>query len=137
MRSLDVNRNDAHPHPRPEWFSGPVHVQDLRETSDASDLEIFAVFFDAAARTLPHTHDTEQLLYFVEGDGVVGVEGSRTRYAAGGMALIPANTWHWHGATPTGPMVHLSIRPGGPSTWAPDVPMGDWESYMDGLTDAG
>lgn len=137
MRSLEVNRHDAHPHPRPEWFSGPVHVQDLRETSDASDLEIFAVSFDAGARTLPHTHSTEQLLYFVDGQGVVGVEGSRRRYGPGGMALIPANTWHWHGATPTGPMTHLSIRPGGPSTWAPEIPMGDWDSYMAGVADAG
>lgn len=135
MRSLDVNRQAAHPHPRPEWFSGSVRIQELRETSEPSDLEIFAVFFDAGARTMPHTHSTEQLLYFVDGEGVVGVEGKRRRYLPGGMAVIPANTWHWHGATPTSPMTHLSIRPGGPSTWAPDVPMHDWDTYMAGVVD--
>jgi quercetin dioxygenase-like cupin family protein len=135
MRSLHVNRDEAHPHPRPEWFSGPVRIQELRETSEPSDLELFAVFFDAGARTLPHTHSTEQLLYFIDGEGAVGVEGSRRRYGPGGMALIPANTWHWHGATQDSPTTHLSIRPGGPSTWAPEVPMGDWHLYMSGVVD--
>lgn len=135
MRSLNVNKQDAHLHPRPDWFSGSVWIQELCETSETSDLEIFAVFFDAGARTMPHTHSTEQLLYFVDGEGVVGVEGIRRRYRPGGMALIPANAWHWHGATPASPMTHLSIRPGGPSTWAPDVPMRDWDAYMVDVVD--
>ena len=86
---------------------------------------------------MPHTHATEQLLYFVEGEGVVGVQGARSLYRPGGMAVIPADTWHWHGATPAGPMTHLSIRPGGPSVWAPTVPMLDWDSYMDGAVEGG
>lgn len=135
MQSLEVNRQAAHRHPRPEWFSGTVLIQELRETDEPSDLEIFAVFFDAGARTMPHTHSTEQLLYFLEGEGVVGVRGSRRRYAAGGMAVIPANAWHWHGATPATSMTHLSIRPGGPSVWAPDVPMYDWDAYMTDVVD--
>ncbi|MGH2541111.1 MAG: cupin domain-containing protein [Actinomycetota bacterium] len=135
MRSLAVNRESARPHPRPEWFSGQVWIQALAETDRATDLEIFAVFFDAGARTMPHTHSTEQLLSFVEGEGVVDVEGERRRYRPGGMAVIPANTWHWHGATPTTPMTHLSIRPGGPTVWAPEVPMREWDTYMLGIVD--
>ena len=135
MYSFLVDRREAQPHPHPEWFSGPVHIQELRAGNEPSDLEVFAVFFDAGARTLPHTHSTEQLLYFVVGEGVVGVEGVRRRYMAGGMAVVPANTWHWHGATPASPMMHLSIRPGGPSTWAPEVPMRDWDAYMAGVVD--
>jgi quercetin dioxygenase-like cupin family protein len=133
--TLRVDVQAATPHPHPEWFSGPVRVQDLRGGTVPQDLEIFAVFFDAGARTLPHVHSTEQLLYFLNGEGIVAVEGSRRRYGSGGMAIIPAGTWHWHGATPSSPMMHLSIRPGGPSTWAPDVPMGDWDSYMAGVSD--
>jgi quercetin dioxygenase-like cupin family protein len=135
MRSLEISREAAHPHSRPEWFSGPVWIQVLRETAEPTDLEIFAVFFDAGARTMPHTHATEQLLYFVDGEGVVGVEGARRLYRPGGMAVVPANTWHWHGATPTSSMTHLSIRPGGPSVWAPEVAMRDWDTYMEGAVD--
>lgn len=136
MRAVDARREDAHPHARPGWFSGPVAIQELSEASDAPGLEIFAVFFDPGARTLPHTHSTDQLLYFLEGEGVVGAQGDRRVYRPGGMALIPANEWHWHGATPTSAMCHLSIRPGGPSSWAPDVPMHDWDEYMTGALGA-
>jgi quercetin dioxygenase-like cupin family protein len=136
MKPLQARREMAHPHPRPEWFSGPVQVQDLAEGSDSSGLEILAVFFEAGARTLPHTHSTDQLLYFLEGEGVVGKKGERLLFKPGGMAIVPAGEWHWHGATPSSPMCHLSIRPGGPSLWAPEVPMHDWDAYMEGVGEA-
>jgi quercetin dioxygenase-like cupin family protein len=127
----------AQPHPRPEWFSGPVSVHTLSEASDPSGLEILAVFFEAGARTLPHTHSTDQLLHFLEGEGVVGTLGARTRYGVGGMAVIPAEEWHWHGGTPSSGTCHLSIRPGGPSVWAPELPMHDWDAYMDEAPERG
>ena len=133
MKSIDARRELAHPHARPEWFSGPVWIQELNDASEAWGLEIFAVFFDACARTIPHTHSTDQLLYFLEGEGVVGTLDTRRRYPARGMVVVPANEWHWHGATPTSPTCHRSIRPGGPSVWAPDVPMHDWDTYMAGV----
>jgi quercetin dioxygenase-like cupin family protein len=136
MRSMEASRELAHPHPRPEWFSGQVFVQELNGGSEAPELEILAVFFDAGARTMPHTHSTDQLLVFVEGEGVVGTRGERRIFRAGGSAFIPADEWHWHGATPASSMCHLSIRPGGPSTWAPEVPMEDWDAYMDGARDS-
>jgi quercetin dioxygenase-like cupin family protein len=136
MKSIDARRDLAHPHQRPEWFSGPVWIQELNESSDAPGLEVFAVFFDPGARTIPHTHSTDQLLYFLEGEGVVGTLGERHRYRPGDTALIVANEWHWHGATPTSSTCHLSIRPGGPSVWAPEVPMHDWDSYMEGVPDS-
>ena len=137
MRTIEAMRASASPHPRPEWFSGPVSVHTLSEASTAPGLEILAVFFDAGARTLPHTHSTDQLLYFLEGEGVVGTTTERHRYGAGGMAFIPADEWHWHGATPETSVCHLSIRPGGPSVWAPEVPMHDWDSYTEGMDDGG
>ena len=132
MFTIDASRDLAHPHPKPAWFSGPVFVQELNGAADAPGLEILAVFFDAGARTMPHTHSTDQLLVFVEGEGVVGTLAERRIYGAGGMAFIPADEWHWHGATPTSATCHLSIRPGGPSAWVPDVPMHDWDTYMTG-----
>lgn len=136
MRSIRASRADAEPHPRPEWFGGPVWIQTLNGGTESTELELFAVFFDAGTRTLPHVHSTDQLLYFLEGEGVVATRGERRIYRPGGMAVIPANEWHWHGATPTSPTCHLSIRPGGPTTWAPDVPMHDWETYMVGAIPA-
>jgi quercetin dioxygenase-like cupin family protein len=132
METMEASRERAEPHPRPEWFSGPVLIQTLNEAAEAAGLEIFAVFFDPGARTIPHTHSTDQLLYFLEGEGVVATRAERRIYGPGGMAVVPAGAWHWHGATPTSSTCHLSIRPGGPSVWAPDVPMHDWDTYMAG-----
>lgn len=132
MRSIAARRELARPAPVPERFSGPVSILDLNATDDPGDLEILAVFFEPGSRTLPHTHATGQLLVFLDGEGIVGTGGERLLYRAGGMAHIPAGEWHWHGATPEGAASHLSIRPGGPSSWPPDVPMGDWESYTAG-----
>lgn len=133
FESIRPSREQATPHPKPEWFSGPVYVQSLRDPSDPTELEILAVYFDAGARTKPHTHSTDQLLSFLEGEGIVGDRSSRRRYGPGGLAVIPAGEWHWHGAMPDRPTCHLSIRPGGPSAWPPDVGLEDWESYADGI----
>ena len=131
MQSIDPSRGLATPHPEPEWFSGPVHVQALGDEHADPDLEILAVFFDAGARTKPHTHTTDQLLYFLEDHGVVATRTGGRRFGRGGMALIPAHEWHWHGAAPEGATAHLSIRPVGPSSWPPEVPLEDWDRYMD------
>jgi quercetin dioxygenase-like cupin family protein len=136
MKTIEAARDKAERHPRPEWFSGPVFVQTLKDGATAPDMEILAVFFDAGARTIPHTHATDQLLYFLDGEGVVGSRAERRIYRAGGMAVVPADEWHWHGATPSSSTCHLSIRPGGPSVWAPDVPMYDWDTYMAGALES-
>ena len=136
MKTILPSRASASPHLRPDWFSGRVYVHALNEGSEPSDLEILAVYFDAGSRTKPHTHATEQLLYFLEGEGVVADRTDRRRYVPGGLTVIPAGEWHWHGATPEVATCHLSIRPGGPSAWPPEVAMEDWETYMEGAHEA-
>lgn len=130
MRSMAAWRGLARPAPLPKRFSGPVFIHELNASEDPTELEILAVFFEPGARTVPHVHQTAQLLYFLQGEGMVGTMGERRLYRPGGMAYIPAGAWHWHGATPTSSTAHLSIRPGGPSSWPPDVPLGDWASSM-------
>jgi quercetin dioxygenase-like cupin family protein len=136
MQTIETSREGARSHPKPEWFSGPVFVQTLNEGATATEIEILAVFFDPGARTIPHTHATDQLLHFIEGEGIVATETDRRIYRAGGMAVIPAGEWHWHGATPASSTCHLSIRPGGPSVWAPEVPMRDWDTYIAGALES-
>jgi quercetin dioxygenase-like cupin family protein len=135
MRSVHPWRALARPTPSPERFSGPVFVHELNPSSEATGLEVLAVFFDAGARTVPHVHETEQLLYFLDGEGIVATSRERRLFTADGVAVIPAGEWHWHGATPTSSTSHLSIRPGGPTAWPPDVRFDDWDTYMDGVGD--
>lgn len=136
METIVPSRSSATPHPHPEWFSGPVFVHTLNDGGEPPEIEVLAVYFDAGARTKPHTHTTDQLLVFLEGEGVVADRSVRRRYRSGGMAVVPAGEWHWHGATPETGTFHLSIRPGGPSAWPPEVAMGDWDTYMEGADEA-
>ena len=104
------------------------------ETLDVSDLEIFKggsvwqlplaggggrpgkditvtnVQFAAGARTLLHTHTSDQVLYVTAGIGkVADIDGEKI-VSVGDTAVIPANVPHWHGASDTGsPFSHLSI----------------------------
>ena len=110
--------------PTPEYFDGIVHMQPLVSAATSQELELVAVFFDAGARTIPHTHSTDQVLWVVEGQCVVADETGRRILGPGECAFLPAERWHWHGAAPGGPACHVSIRRPGPTNW--DVARRDW-----------
>jgi quercetin dioxygenase-like cupin family protein len=112
---------------RPQDFSGNVWIQPLRRSDAPGSVEVLAVFFEPGARTRPHVHGTDQVLVFVEGEGVVATEGERRLVRAGDVVWIPAGLWHWHGATKTAAACHLSIKPPGPTDWNP--PLRDWEDW--------
>lgn len=127
MESFKPDRSKAGPPDRAEYFSGRVRLQNLRRPEADGAAELIAVFFDAGARTVPHIHEADQVLYFVEGEGIVATERERRVLRGGEMAVIPGGAWHWHGATPTSPMCHISIKAVAPTNW--DVPKKDWDDY--------
>jgi len=124
METFRPDRNNAGPPERPEYFSGTVRLQNLRRPEQTGAAELIAVFFDRGARTIPHIHEADQVLYFVEGEGVVATERERRVLRAGEIAVIPGGTWHWHGATKTSAMCHISIKGAGPTDWT--VPKQNW-----------
>ncbi len=125
MKRVRVWPSASRPPGEIDDFSGEVRIQELNSARGEGEIEVLAVFFEPGVRTVPHTHATDQLLYFVEGEGVVGTAEERRLFRSGEMALVPAGGWHWHGATPASPMCHLSVRPAGPSSWPPEVALGD------------
>lgn len=127
METFKPDRVRAGPPDRPQYFSGAVRMQPLHTNQPAGAPEIVAVFFDAGARTIPHVHSTDQVLYFVEGEGLVVTEGQRRTVRAGEIAVIPGGVWHWHGATKTSRTVHISIKAAGPTDW--EVEKKDWDNY--------
>jgi quercetin dioxygenase-like cupin family protein len=114
----------ASPPPHPEYFEGRVRMQRLVAEDHSAELELIAVFFEGGARTIPHTHATDQILWVVSGRCVVADESGRREVGAGECVLLPANGWHWHGAAPGASTCHLSIRKPGPTDW--DVPRRNW-----------
>lgn len=112
---------------RRDYFSGTVRVHTLRRPETPGAVELLGVFFDRGARTIPHIHEADQVLVFVEGEGIVATELERRVLRAGEVAVIPGGTWHWHGATKTSAMGHISIKATGPSNWTVDRK--NWADY--------
>lgn len=130
MQIVRLERGQARPTDTPQYFGGSVHMQRLRQAANPTMIDMVAVFFDPGARTRPHVHASDQVLHVVEGEGIVATERERRLIRRGDVVIVPAGEWHWHGATRTSPMCHLSTRPAGPTDWT--VPARDWDTYMEG-----
>lgn len=127
MQVVKPDRSQAGLPERPEYFSGTVRMHNLVRPEESGKVELIGVFFEAGARTIPHVHSTDQALYILEGEGIVATEHERRVVRAGDIAAIPAHIWHWHGATRTSAMAHLSMRPAGPTDWT--VEKKNWDEY--------
>jgi quercetin dioxygenase-like cupin family protein len=79
---------------------------------------VIGVMFEPGARTFWHSHPEGQVLYVASGVGRVGdAEGGIKEIAAGDVVYTPAGERHWHGASPTSHMMHLSVTSGGATVW--------------------
>lgn len=124
MEVTRIDRARARVPEHPEYFDGSVRMQPLYPGRDGQESEVVAVFFEAGARTIPHTHESAQVLHVVAGRCVVVTERTRLVAAAGEVVTVPAGLWHWHGATADGPACHVSVKLPGRTDWT--VPRRDW-----------
>jgi quercetin dioxygenase-like cupin family protein len=126
-----VSKDLAGPPPNPAWFIGNVNFQNLSAAAGASGVELVAVYFDAGARTRPHIHQTDQVLWFTDGDGIVMFPGEpEQRVPMGGVVAIPAGRLHMHGAPDDAPVRQLAIWVPSETDWYPPVP-DEWRRYQD------
>jgi quercetin dioxygenase-like cupin family protein len=77
----------------------------------AKELGFGIVKFAPCARTKFHTHTSEQLLYCLEGKGIVATEKEEIAVTAGTVVYFPAGENHWHGAAKDSSFAHISIAP--------------------------
>ena len=124
MKLAKHDRSQARPTATPQYFQGSVFTQELVGPGDSQEVTLTAVFFENGARTLPHSHDSDQVLAVVEGTCVVANEAGRNELGAGEYAHVQAGEWHWHGAAPGNSACHISIRKAGQTDWT--VPKRDW-----------
>ncbi|MGJ3558571.1 cupin domain-containing protein [Streptomyces sp. INA 01156] len=102
MRISRIDPAQAKQTDRTDWFpGGPVHQQNLVEPVEEGELSALSVSFEAGARTRPHVHPVDQLLYVAEGVGILATDEEKRYIRTGDWVRIPAGTWHWHGATRT------------------------------------
>jgi len=84
---------------------------------NVKDMTVSMVHFAAGARTKPHRHSGDQVLYVTSGIGRVGAGTEEHTVASGDCVVIPAGELHWHGAGDTGsPMSHIQVQPAGSQT---------------------
>lgn len=94
------------------WF-GPL-------SSVEGGVQALAVQFDPGARTDWHTHPNGQVLYVVHGAGLVQRDdGTTVEMSPGDVVYSPPGERHWHGASSSSPMMHLSLT-SEPAEWEPD-----------------
>jgi quercetin dioxygenase-like cupin family protein len=109
-------------------FSGTLRRSNLATAGTGCATDLTGVFFPEGVRTRAHIHSVDQLLYAVDGRGVVAADGELHLLHPGDWAIVPANTWHWHGATPDSSFTQIAIKAGGETDWNPD--QRDWNDYM-------
>jgi len=125
------DRGEAQPG-NAEWFRGTVWQLPVTTPQSEGGVAALAVWFEAGARTRPHVHPVDQALQVIDGVGIVANETEKRIIRAGDTVVVPAGVWHWHGAMPDEPMMHLSIKEEGPTDWT--SPWKDWDSYAEGVS---
>lgn len=101
----------------PEHFTGSVRFGPLADPIVPDALNALGVLFPPGARTDWHTHPEGQVLYVASGAGRVGTESEVIEIGAGDVVVSPPGELHWHGASPTSYLMHLSLTTGGATEW--------------------
>jgi quercetin dioxygenase-like cupin family protein len=126
---VDDSRGAFPPELKPH-FQGEMRLQPFTSPF-ANGPSIFAVHFLPGGRTRPHTHAAGQILHVTAGQGFVATADERRLVGPGDIAVVMPGEWHWHGATPTTPMTHVTTQMPGPDAVDWDVEERDWASGYD------
>ena len=93
-----------------EWFTGTVRIDPLFPAMEGSVVSGALITFEPGARSAWHTHPMGQNLIVVSGMGWTQCEGGpKVESRPGDVVSCPCGKRHWHGATPTTAMSHISI----------------------------
>ena len=92
------------------FFTGQVMATPLVAPQPGGRSGLSLVTFQPGAHSNWHTHPGGQILYVTDGCGWTQREGGPiTLICKGDVAYVPAGVRHWHGATSTTAMSHLSV----------------------------
>ena len=87
-------------------------VQTLLSSQTDGEMTAMRAFFMPGGITHWHSHPLGQLLFVVDGAGLVQRDGGKiTEVRAGDSVWFAPDERHWHGATPAGPFSYVSVQP--------------------------
>ncbi|MEM2513759.1 MAG: cupin domain-containing protein [Candidatus Bathyarchaeia archaeon] len=92
-----------------EAFCERAEVQRFIHPKNSKDFKVFIVHFPAGNRTRWHVHDCDQILYIIDGLGIVANEKVQYEVTPGDFVIVPAGEKHWHGAKKQSHMTHIMI----------------------------
>ncbi|MFC1871038.1 cupin domain-containing protein [Chloroflexota bacterium] len=93
-----------------KMFIGEVRRNQLIDEMQGQGLRMGLAKFSPGSRTVSHTHTSEQVLFVVEGKGILATETEENVVTPGTLIYIPPKESHWHGATKDSSFSHLSIQ---------------------------
>ncbi len=111
-QTITITRSGSQPSAKgsAEYFIGTVRIDPLFRANDPSRTSGSLVTFEPGARTAWHTHPIGQILIVTVGSGWVQQWGGPIEeIRQGDVVWIPPGLKHWHGATATTAMTHISI----------------------------
>jgi quercetin dioxygenase-like cupin family protein len=109
---VDIRRNGSQPSGKgqAEYFTGNVRIAPLNQAPAPARVSIASVTFEPGARTAWHSHPLGQTLIVAAGSGrVQNWDSAIQEIRPGDVVWSPPGEKHWHGATPTTAMTHISI----------------------------
>jgi quercetin dioxygenase-like cupin family protein len=109
---MDIKRNGTQASVRAPAtnMTGAVRIEPIFASPSASRVRGTSVTFEPGARTFWHTHPVGQTLLITAGSGLVQVWGGKIEHVnPGDVVWFPGGEKHWHGASPTTAMTHVSI----------------------------
>lgn len=97
----------------PEGISNmPFQMQTLLSSRTDGEMTAMRAFFEPGGITHWHFHPLGQLLFVVDGVGLVQRAGGEIKEIRPGDSVwFAPGERHWHGATPAGPFSYVSIQP--------------------------
>nr|WP_084686880.1 cupin domain-containing protein [Rhizobium nepotum] len=92
--------------------SGPFRVQMLLSSTTEGEMTAMRAFVDAGVVTHWHSHPRGQLLFVLDGLGLVQRDGGDViEVCAGDCVWFAPGERHWHGAGPASPFRYISVQP--------------------------
>jgi quercetin dioxygenase-like cupin family protein len=112
-QNIEIMPNGSRPSVKgaTENFRGSVVVTPLFEADTHTRATGSHVTFEPGARSAWHTHPAGQILIVTSGtDWVQEWNGEKREMRPGDVIWTPPGVKHWHGATATNGMSHISIQ---------------------------
>jgi quercetin dioxygenase-like cupin family protein len=109
---MNIKRTGSQPSGKgqAEYFTGNVRMDPLHQAEAPARVTCASVTFEPGARTAWHSHPLGQTLIVTAGCGLVqNSGGSIEKIRPGDVVWSQPGEKHWHGATPTTAMTHISI----------------------------